>query len=297
VYLIKFDLNSIGGSDSEYGKALTNCFEAVGKRFGENMLFPITEMFDFQLKRDFKYVKSFALKYVEERLKSRVRHEDIMQMLIDDEIDSEVKSTNEQLVDHVVSLLLAGRDTTAGTVSWLIYALQFYPQCADRISKEAIEVMGERLIPTYDDVKKCKYAMASFKEAVRLYPAITKSIRETLADDVLPNGVKIKRGTYIMYSIPAVNRSEKIWPDADKFIPERYLNAKEPSKFEYLSFSAGPRVCIGKGISETQGVFVLLCFIRNFEIVSADLNSVERTFGLTMGMKNGFKCRLKARDA
>ena len=103
--------------------------------------------------------------------------------------------TDENLQDMVLNFLIAGRDTTAQALSWTFYLLHLNPRVLNVLLKEIDEVLGDKLIPTYDQCKTMKYANAVFHETLRLYPSVPKNAKEALNDDVLPNGTVIKKGT------------------------------------------------------------------------------------------------------
>ena len=108
--------------------------------------------------------------------------------------------TDDQLVDQVINFLIAGRDTTAQALSWTIYCLFKNPKCLKVLVDEVDEIMGDGEMPSYDQVKSMKYAKAVMLETLRLYPSVPKSEKMAVKDDILPDGTKIKAGTFFNWS-------------------------------------------------------------------------------------------------
>ena len=161
--------------------------------------------------------------------------------------------------DQIVNILLAGRDTTAGTLSFLFKELSARPHVYGKLRREILEKVGSRQAPTYDDLKNMPYLQHCISETLRMYPAVPFNLRLALKDTTLPRGgghdglspVGIKKDTMIGYSprhlhlnpsmYPAVSASS---PPVLDFYPERW-ETWTPRPWQYIPFNGGPRICIG----------------------------------------------------
>lgn len=167
--------------------------------------------------------------------------------------------------DQLISLLLAGRDTTSATLSWLVLELARNPPVLEKLRAEIAQVVGlngER--PTYDNIKNMKYLTWMINETLRLYPVLPFNVRESLVDTVLPRGggpdgtepIGIPKGTPVGFSTLIMQRRRDLYPpisesfpfDPLNWVPERWATW-QPRAFggwTYIPFNGGPRICIGQ---------------------------------------------------
>lgn len=161
------------------------------------------------------------------------------------------------LRDQLVAVLLAGRDTTAVTLSWLFYELSNHPEVVEKLRQEIIDRVGLHRVPTYDDLKSMRYLQHTLNETLRLYPVVPYNVRVALQDTTLPRGggpdgsepMGITKDTPIGYSTFVMQRRADIYPpqssgfpDHLAFVPERWENWT-PKSWSYVPFNGGPRIC------------------------------------------------------
>jgi cytochrome P450 len=164
------------------------------------------------------------------------------------------------LRDQLVAVLLAGRDTTAATLSWTFHELSKHPEVVSRLRREILERLGPHRPPTYDDLKNMRYLQHVMNETLRLYPAVPFNMRVSLTDTTLPRGggsdgtqpVGVPKLTAIGYSTLLLQRLPQIYvdqgegfPDPRTFAPERF-EQWTPKAWTYIPFNGGPRICIGQ---------------------------------------------------
>ncbi|KAL2917027.1 hypothetical protein HK105_203459 [Polyrhizophydium stewartii] len=253
-----------------------------------------------QMRRDASTIRSFAADIVRERKAEsaavRDSRSDLLTLFMNVRDDNGISLNDEELGDNVLNFILAGRDTTAQALSWCIYYLNKEPRTMAKLVAEIDETLGEKLAPTYDQAKSMKYANAVFHEALRLSPSVPKDSKVAAKDLVFPNGNVVPAGTAIAWVPYAMARNPNIWgSNAAEFVPERWLDSRLPSQFEYPVFNAGPRVCLGKALAELEGVYVLVSLLRQFEVRVVDLASVHYANSLTMPMRGGLKCTVRER--
>ena len=177
-------------------------------------------------------------------------------MLMTKDDDGNPIFSQERLVDHTLTFLLAGHETTANSLCWLFYLLTQNPRVTEKLQAE-VDTLGGRP-PTYEELKKLNYLNAVIREALRLYPAVPLTIRQAAEDDKV-KGVLIPKGTMIFMSAGVQGRLPSLWgEDADEFRPERFLDPSfKEKRFAWFPFIAGPRSCIGQNFAlQEMGVAV-----------------------------------------
>lgn len=193
------------------------------------------------------------------------------------------------LRDQIVAVLLAGRDTTASTLSWALYELSRHPQAVARLRNEILETVGEDRLPTYDHLKNMPYLKAVLNETLRLYPSVPFNMRIALKDTTLPRGggpdgsepIAILKDTPIGYSTLVMQRRADLYPpvsdtfaDPGIFSPERWA-VWHPKPHDYIPFNAGPRICIGQQFALTEMSYTLCRIFQRFERVQSFMHEVD----------------------
>ncbi|KAI2620050.1 cytochrome P450 monooxygenase CYP539B5 [Hypoxylon sp. NC1633] len=171
---------------------------------------------------------------------------------------------NRQVLrDQILVLLLAGRDTTAATLSWAFYELSKYPDKFKKLRDEIINSVGRTRTPTYEDLKKMSYLRCTLNETLRLYPSVPYNMRTALEDTTLPTTpgnppISVVKGDVVIYSTLAMQRRKDLYPptsekfeDPDIFSPSRWENWT-PKPWHFVPFNGGPRICVGQNFAMTE---------------------------------------------
>ena len=172
----------------------------------------------------------------------------------------EVNST--QLRDDLLSMLVAGHETTGSALTWTLYLLATNPDKMKIAQEEVDRVLGSRLKPTMADYGALRYVMRCVNESMRLYPHPPVLLRRALVPDQLPGGYDVVKGQDVMISVYNIHHSDKVWDRPDEFIPERFgpLDGPVPNEvntdFKYIPFSGGPRKCVGDQFALMEAVIV-----------------------------------------
>ncbi|KAK3674557.1 hypothetical protein LTR78_005643 [Recurvomyces mirabilis] len=192
----------------------------------------------------------------------------------------------EVLRDQLVAVLLAGRDTTAVTLSWLTYELSRNPQVVQKLRQEIISTVGLEDVPTYDNLKNMRYLQHTLNEILRLYPVVPYNVRVALQDTTLPRGggkngdepVAILKDTPIGYSTLILQRREDIYPPAASgfapyldFVPERW-DHWTPKSWTYIPFNGGPRICIGQQFALTELAYTVVRILQTFDRIECRMD-------------------------
>ncbi|KAK5115778.1 hypothetical protein LTR62_000867 [Meristemomyces frigidus] len=190
------------------------------------------------------------------------------------------------LRDQLVAVLLAGRDTTAVTLSWLTYELSRSPQIVQKLRQEIISTVGLEEVPTYDNLKNMRYLQHTLNEILRLYPVVPYNVRVALQDTTLPRGggkngdepIGILKDTPIGYSTLILQRREDIYPSEAtgfapylSFVPERW-DHWTPKAWTYIPFNGGPRICIGQQFALTELAYTTVRLLQTFDRIECRMD-------------------------
>ncbi|MGH7880899.1 MAG: cytochrome P450, partial [Candidatus Binataceae bacterium] len=161
------------------------------------------------------------------------------------------------LRNEIAVLFMAGHETTANSLTWVWYMLSQAPDVEAKLHAELDSVLGGRL-PTLADVPKLVYTRAIFDEALRLYPPVPILPREAVREQSF-RGVRIPKGSLVFVVPWLLHLHKRLWDRPDHFIPERFLpeNSGSISKFAYIPFSIGPRICAGMSFGLTEAILCL----------------------------------------
>jgi cytochrome P450 len=193
----------------------------------------------------------------------------------------------------VVTLFVAGHETTATALAWSLYLLAHHPEAHARARAEARSLGGRPA--TLADLPALGFCQRVFKEAMRLYPPVYLAARQTIADVSL-GGYDLPRGTVCLISPFALHRRPELWPDPDRFDPSRFEPAAEEARHRqaYLPFGAGPRTCIGIHFALMEGPIVLATLLERVELALATTATVEPHPSATLRPLGGVPMRVTA---
>lgn len=180
-----------------------------------------------------------------------------------------------QLLDEIRTLIIAGHETTALTLTWAWHLLSQNPEVAQKLYDETVEVLGHR-DPEFADLEKLKYMECVIDETLRLYPPAWLVPRRSLEDDEV-GPYFIPAGSDVFISPYFLQRDPAVWEQPKDFKPERFsaANSEKRNKLSYIPFSAGPRKCIGDYFSILEMKFHLAMLIRTFKLLSVDSKPIE----------------------
>lgn len=223
--------------------------------------------------------------------------DDVLSRLIDataDERDPAVRQ--DRMRDELITLLLAGHDTTASTLSWALYLLDRHPEVGDRVRAEVDEVLGDRL-PTFEDVHRLTYTSMVLQEVMRLYPAVWLLPRKALAEDEI-GGYRVPAGADVVLCPYTLHRHPDFWEDPDRFDPERFAQGRAAGRhrYSYVPFGAGPRVCVGSSLGMLEATVVLAVLLRRLRLSIPPGHRVQAEPMLTLRVKGGLPMSVQPRD-
>jgi enediyne biosynthesis protein E7 len=196
------------------------------------------------------------------------------------------------LRDQLITMLLAGHETTASTLSWTWYLVSGQPAVAAALRKEATEVLGDRM-PVVEDLARLPYTTSVIQEAMRLYPPVWGLTRKSVNADEI-DGYAIPAGADVMICTYTLQRHPGFWPDPDEFRPERFAPGAPPPahRYAYIPFGAGPRVCVGSHLGMMEAVLITAMMARGFRFELQGPARRETEPNLSLRMRGGLPVKI-----
>ncbi|RMZ88901.1 hypothetical protein DV736_g3867, partial [Chaetothyriales sp. CBS 134916] len=207
--------------------------------------------------------------------------------------------------DQLVALLLAGRDTTASTLSWLFLELSRNPRVVQKLQAHIKEALGDsRRPPTYQEIKDMKYLTHAINETLRLYPVVPFNVRASLKDTTLPHGagadgmqpLGVLEGTPVGYSTLLMQRRRDLYPpisesfpyDPLEWVPERW-HTWVPKSWQFIPFNGGPRICIGMNFAMMEIAYTVIRILQEYDQIVDYGNTPEMKTDIVITPANGVK--------
>ena len=188
---------------------------------------------------------------IEERRASKEFHDDLLDMLLHSEYEDGSKMTNDQLIDEILILFVAGHETTANALTFTLFLLANHSEVLKKVKDEATRFDTENL--SFQSFATLQYTKQCIEESMRLYPPAWITDRVALKDESIGE-FKIEKDTMIGVSIYEMHRNPKYWKSPETFNPDRFSEINRKSTYQYyMPFGAGPRLCIGNNF----------CHVRN----------------------------------
>eukprot|EP01018_Ginkgo_biloba_P016142 Gb_31692 [translate_table: standard] len=320
------DLNSLSssnyGAEASFAKAFDSANAMVHWRYVDSF-WRLKRYFNVGseaiLRQNIRIVDDFVYKVIKRRRQeissqnSYVKSDILSRFIALSEKEPE-NFSDKYLRDVILNFMIAGRDTTAITLSWFFYLLCKHPHVEEKILLEIRNIIVENecvSLPesiiafakslTHTIMDKMHYLHAALSEALRLYPAVPLDTKYTFSDDMLPDGFKIKKGNMVAYAPYAMGRMTYLWgSDAKEFRPERWLQNgifQPQSPFKFTAFQGGARICLGKDFAYLQMKVVAAVFVRFFKFKAADGKEVKYRPSLTLQMnEDGLNLHVNARS-
>ncbi|XAR54114.1 Abieta-7,13-dien-18-ol hydroxylase [Bertholletia excelsa] len=230
--------------------------------------------------------------------------EDILSRFLMESKKDPERMTDQYLRDIILNFMLAGKDSSANTLSWFLYMLCKNPLVQEKVAQEVREVAGsgteedgvsiDGFISGITDevLEKMHYLHSALTETLRLYPAVPTDGRCAETDDILPDGFALKKGDGVYYMSYAMGRMPYIWgDDAEDFRPERWLKDgvfQPESPFKFIAFHAGPRICLGKDFAYRQMKIISMSLLRFFRFkLDDETKKVTYRTMFTLHIKGG----------
>jgi len=204
--------------------------------------------------------------FIEHARREELDDGSLLSMLLATRDENGVPLPDQAIRDEVITLFIAGHETTALTLTWMFALLSGRPEVLERMRREVDEALGGR-DPGFDDIPKLPYLRKVVDEVLRLRPPAPYVARNVVADDAL-GGYQARAGEMVLVFIAAAHRHPAFWADPERFDPDRFEAGldKARNSWCYLPFSGGPRVCIGNMFSIIETVILMAQLVSRFEV-------------------------------
>ena len=294
-----------------FGAEVTGVAERVGKamkvvtdRFltdaGQALLLPF-DLPDFlapSRSRAINDLNKIIQSILDERRASNHARRDLLDTLLNVR-DAESKPMSDaQLRDEVMTLFLAGHETTAIALSWTCFLIAQNPEIEAKLVEELCEVLGDRE-PTIEDVPRLRYTEMILKESMRLYPAVWGIGRRAIADCEI-GGYRVAAGTNIFVFQFLTQRDPRFFPNPDTFDPERWredpVRTGKIPRFAYFPFGGGPRVCVGASFAMLEATLLLAMIQRKVHLELVPGHVVKPVASVTLRPQNGIHVTVHRRS-
>jgi cytochrome P450 len=292
-----FDAN-VAGEAQEVGKALNIALEHFNLRAKTMFLVPdsIPTPENLRFQRAVGQLNEVVYGIINQRRSDGKDPGDLLSMLMQAEDEDGSHMTDQQLRDEVMTLFLAGHETTANTLSWTWMLLSQHPKIEEKLLAELQTVLGGRN-PHASDQPNLPYTERVVTEAMRLYPPVWRMSRE-LTEDWEVNGYLLKAGSNVFMSQWVMHRDPRYFENPEEFNPDRWANdfAKTLPPGVYFPFGGGPRVCIGQGFAIMEAVILLAAIAQKFQISLIPEHAIELQPSITLRPKQGIKVKVTKRE-
>lgn len=287
------------GSDAEaIGEALTKAMQHMIDTLLSVLPIPpvVPTPKNLRAKRHVAELDAIVYRIIEDRRKAGAEDRgDVLSILLAPDEDGRVMSDRE-IRDHVMTLLLAGHETTANALAWTFAELAVHPEARARVENEVDTVLKGRA-PTFDDLKQLPICLATFKEAMRLHPPAYTVGRLARAPATI-GGQSVAKNRIVLVNVVGMHRRADLFRHPDTFEPERFLPEREREipKRAFLPFGDGARVCIGNQFALMEGQLALATLAQR---VRLSLNGAfpEPEPMITLRPRGGMSMRAQARAA
>ncbi|MCU0513086.1 MAG: cytochrome P450 [Anaerolineae bacterium] len=239
---------------------------------------------------------AFVYGIITEWRKTRQDRGDLLSMLLLAEDDDGRGMSDKQARDEIVTLFLAGHETTANTLNWTWMLLAQHPQVEARLHAELDSVLQGRP-PTLADLKQLPYTEMVIKESMRLYPP-AYSFSRVARQDITAGGWSIPQGLVVNVFTYAMHRDPALWEAADEFRPERWSQPEtEQHRYQYVPFGGGARVCIGNLFAMMEAQLILASIAQQYRLALKPGQVVELHPVITLNPRGGLPMTVHQREA
>ena len=226
------------------------------------------------------------------RIEDNSQRQDILSLMMSAKDEAGETMKDYELRDELMTLMLAGHETTATAIAWALYWVHRYPEIKAKLQAEIASLGAD---PDPMELAKLPYLDAVCKETLRIYPVAMLTFPRTVLEPTELMGYKLETGQTLMGCIHLIHQREDIYPEPHKFKPERFLE-REFSAYEFYPFGGGKRRCIGEALAKLELKLVLATIISHYELeLQSDRPEAPARRGVTLAPKTGVKMIFKGK--
>jgi cytochrome P450 len=291
--LLDSDLGAFGGIGTSFAAVQDQAMFELETLSAVPTWIPLSRQLRFRRAR--AHLQGVVDRLVADRLEHGTDRDDVLsRLIVSTAAEADPAVGRQRLRDELVTLLLAGHETTASTLSWALYLIDRNPEVRQRLHAEAVAVLGDR-DPTVEDLPALRYTAMVVDEVIRLYPPVWLLPRKALAEDEV-GGFAVPAGADVLISPYTLHRHPAFWSEPDRFDPGRFDpdRGSGPPRYAYIPFGAGPRFCVGNHLGLMEATLVIASLFRElrltvvpgYEVVAEPMLSLRIRGGLPMEVES-----------
>jgi cytochrome P450 len=218
---------------------------------------------------------------------------DLLYQLLQARDEDGSKLSDKDLRDELITLILAGHETTALMLSYALWLLAKHPEIQQEVRNEVVSSMVDGL-PTKETIQACRLLDGVLDEALRLFPPAYVVAREAQSDMII-GGIGVKKGDQLIVPAWVIHRDRRWWQQPDAFRPQRWFNGETDNipANAYFPFGGGPRLCIGKHFAKFEGAVVLALLLGSFEFSPVPGFELKLMQSITLRPKHGIRLQIR----
>ena len=267
--------------------------ERLAERLKAPVMWPTSR--NRELRKAIAVLDARVQRMIDERRAAANPNPDLLTHLLRARDEDGSAMDDKQLRDEILTLFIAGHETTANGLAWAMYLLARHPDIYARV-RAAVDTLDGRT-PTLADLDRLELLTRVFKEALRLYPPVYLFARMSIAD-VTIGGYRIPKNTVVLISPWALHHRPDVWPDPMRFDPDRFTAQAEAARPRdaWIPFSDGPRVCIGMHFAMIEAPLVLATMLQRADFELAKSGEITETHdAATLRPQGGVPVRIRTR--
>ncbi|MCB9233159.1 MAG: cytochrome P450 [Bacteroidia bacterium] len=285
----------VGGKIEEISEAITTLNKFAMKRITNP--FPLPTWFPNKTRKLFLKssgaLDKIIYDIIADRRRRGIEQHDLTGLLMAATYEETGEHMNDlQLRDELMTIFVAGHETTANAMAWAMYSVAQNPEIAQKIRQEAHEVLADRS-PGFEDVRNLQYSLQVIEESMRMFPPAWVIGRKNIEADQFGE-YHIPPNTNILVSVYEIHHHPKLWDSPETFNPDHFSPEKRKNigKYAYFPFGGGPRLCIGNTFALMEMQILLSCILREVNLEVVEGHPVELEPIITLRPKHGIKLRL-----
>ena len=295
-------VQSMFGQDIKNEQSIIgDAFKDIGKRFKPSRSkWPIPNWIptpaNVRFRNALEDIDEIIYEMIDERRGEADERDDLLAMLLQAQDDEGEGMSDKQLRDEMMTMLLAGHDTTALSITYTWHLIANNPEVEERLRTELDDVLGDDFA-TFEELPRLEYLEKVIKESMRLYPAV-HSISRRAVTDVEFDGYPISEGSRIFLAPWVTHRDGRFWDEPETFRPGRWdeANVEARPEYAYFPFGGGPRRCIGKKFAMLEAKLIISTILQKCTLEPEADESLDLVASITAQPKDGIDMRVRHRD-
>lgn len=307
MYIVSETLFHMDVSDvtKRVGEAIVFLQEEANRDFTSPFFMPkwLPTPRNIQANRAIKFLDDIIYEMIAKRRQEegseieQTRH-DLLSSLLEAKDDDGERMTDLQLRDELLTLFVAGHETTSNALTWTWYLLSQHPEVERKLHQELDDVLQGRPV-TLEDLAQLPYTHQILKESMRICPPVWTLNTRCNREDVEIDGYVIPKGTLVFVSPYALHHHPNNFENPHVFDPDRFLPEREEKihRYAYIPFGAGHRVCIGNSFAMMESALILARIAQKYRLLLEPGQTIKKLAHITMSPEHGIRMQLQAREA